>query len=355
MKRFNLMAMVSLLVMAFASTAMAALPQYAEVCTQPKVASFDFLFDYSGSMHMKHKQLDAYKFELGAKAVQRVIERTPELGFTASIHTLASVGQIVAQQTFNHDTFVAALERMSAPRRTYQVFNRLSPIGDGIAHWSGALYSSLPQPTAVILISDGESNRGIDPLAAAQAAINANPRLTFHVISVADTEEGFHVLKQIAELKNDGIIVEANALIGNDHEVAEFVADAFCAEGKLVLRSVQFALGSHAITSSSAAILDEVAAILLGADRNEDQVRSSLYHSRIQAVQIDGHTCSLGSESSNQALSERRAGAVKAYLVKKGVPATLITTRGFGEMAPKYDNSNEEGRRMNRRAEINFR
>ena len=355
MKRFNLMAMVALLVVAFASTAMAALPQYAEVCTQPKVASFDFLFDYSGSMHQKHKQLDAYKFDLGAKAVQRVVERMPELGYTGSIHTLATTGEVLKQQTFSHDPFVKALAKLGAPKGTYEVFGRLSPLGDGIAHWSGALYSSLPQPTAVILVSDGQNNRGIDLLSAAQAAINANPRLTFHVISVADTDAGFHALKSIAELKNDGIIVEANALIGNDHEVAEFVADAFCAEGKLVLRSVQFALGSHAITSSSAAILDEVAAILLGGDRNEDQVRSSLHHRRVQAVQIDGHTCSLGSEASNQALSERRANAVKAYLVKKGVPATLVTTRGFGELAPKYDNSNEEGRRMNRRAEINFR
>lgn len=351
MKRFNLVAMIAMLVAAFASTAVAA-PQYAEVCTQPKVASFDILLDYSGSMHQKHKQLDAYKFDLGRKALQRVIDQTPLLGFSGSIHTLAADAEILPQQTFDRQTFKDALNSLN---NTYEVFNRLSPLGDGIAHWSGALYSALPQPAAVILVSDGENNRGIDPLAAAQAATNANPRLTFHVISVADTEAGFETLKSIAELKNDGIIVEANVLIGSDHEVLDFVYDAFCADGKLVLRSVQFALGSANITSSSAAILDEVAAILTR-DSYEEQVRSSKHHTRNRwAIEIDGHTCTIGSEQSNQRLSERRSAAVKSYLVKKGVAGDMISTRGFGELRPKYDNSNEEGRRMNRRAEINFR
>lgn len=349
MKRFNLLVMVAALVVAFASTAFAA-PQFAEVCAQPKVASFDFLIDYSGSMHQKHKKLDAYKFELGRKALLRVIDRTPLLGFTGSIHTIGTAGEVVPQQTFDRAIFAAGVNSLND---TYEVFNRLSPLGDGIAHWSGALYSTLPQPTAVVLVSDGENNRGIDPLAAAQAAINANPRLTFHVISVADTEEGFQTLKSIADLKNDGIIVEANALIGNDHEVGEFVYDAFCSSGKLVLRSVQFALGSAVINQASASVLDEVANILTS-DTYEGIVRSSRFHNRPRHIVIEGHTCDIGSEASNQRLSERRAASVKSYLVKKGVAATLITTKGFGELRPKYDNSTNEGRSLNRRAEIDF-
>jgi|GEM_PF-1030454 len=353
MKRFNLIAMVGLLVAAFATTGMAA-PQYAEVCTQPRVASFDILMDTSGSMMQKHKKLDAYKFELGRKALERVIARTPLLGYTGSIHTLAGTREVVPQQTFSREVFAAGVAKILKMSGTYEVFNRLTPLGDGIAHWSGALYSALPQPTAVILVSDGENNRGIDPLAAAQAATNANPRLTFHVISVADTAAGFATLKSIADLKNDGIIVEANVLLGSDHEISDFVYDAFCAEGKLVLRSVQFALGSHAITSASAAVLDEVATILMQ-DPNQGHVRSSRHHNRFHMIAIEGHTCDIGSNASNMSLSVRRANAVKDYLVRKGVPGNLILTRGYGEEFPKYDNSTEEGRRLNRRAEIDFR
>jgi OOP family OmpA-OmpF porin len=72
-------------------------------------------------------------------------------------------------------------------------------------------------------------------------------------------------------------------------------------------------------------------------------------------IEVGGHTCSLGTDAYNMGLSERRAAAVKAYLVDKGIPASQITTKGYGESMPKFDNSTDEGRRLNRRAEIDFK
>ena len=74
-------------------------------------------------------------------------------------------------------------------------------------------------------------------------------------------------------------------------------------------------------------------------------------------MRIEGHTDSIGSDSYNQALSERRAQAVKAYLVSKGISATRLSTEGKGESEPIADNTkngrdNPEGRAMNRRAEL---
>ena len=74
-------------------------------------------------------------------------------------------------------------------------------------------------------------------------------------------------------------------------------------------------------------------------------------------VLIEGHTDSIGSDSYNQRLSERRAQAVKAYLVSRGVAASRLTTEGKGESEPIADNTkngrdNPEGRAMNRRAEL---
>lgn len=343
--------MAALLTVAFAATGFAR-PQYAQVGTQPKVASFDILVDYSGSMMMKHKKLDVNKFDLARQALLRVIEKTPLLGYTGSIHTFSTDKEVVAQQTFNPEVFAAGVNSLN---NTYEVFNRLTPMGDGIAHWSGALYSAMPTPAAVILVSDGENNRGIDALAAAQAAMNANPRLTFHVISVADTAAGAALLRNIAELKADGVIVDASVLNGSDHEVMDFVFDVFCAGNSLVLRSIQFALGSAAINSDSAAVLDEVAKNLTMNNGRGDAVRSSRFHNTYHPIEVSGHTCTIGSERSNQVLSERRAAAVKQYLVRKGVPSTMITTRGYGELQPKFDNSTDEGRRLNRRVEIDFR
>lgn len=69
-------------------------------------------------------------------------------------------------------------------------------------------------------------------------------------------------------------------------------------------------------------------------------------------IEVQGHTDSKGTESYNQALSERRAGAVSEYLVAHQIRGERITTKGFGESMPEYDNETDEGRAQNRRVEF---
>ena len=68
-----------------------------------------------------------------------------------------------------------------------------------------------------------------------------------------------------------------------------------------------------------------------------------------------GHTDSIGTDEYNQKLSERRAAAVKDYLVSKGMPAAKITTIGKGESQPVATNKTAEGRQKNRRVDIEFK
>lgn len=65
-----------------------------------------------------------------------------------------------------------------------------------------------------------------------------------------------------------------------------------------------------------------------------------------------GHTDSVGSDAYNQKLSVRRAEAVKAYLVSKGIEKNRVYTEGKGEKQPVADNKTAEGRAKNRRVEI---
>jgi len=67
---------------------------------------------------------------------------------------------------------------------------------------------------------------------------------------------------------------------------------------------------------------------------------------------VEGHTDSVGSHEYNQGLSEKRAQAVKDYLVSAGIALDLITTQGFGKARPIADNSTPDGRQKNRRVEI---
>lgn len=73
-----------------------------------------------------------------------------------------------------------------------------------------------------------------------------------------------------------------------------------------------------------------------------------------QAVVVTGHTDSIGSAAYNSKLSQRRAQAVKTYLVGKGLDGGMVNTAGKGLAEPVATNETAEGRSQNRRTEIEF-
>ncbi|MEZ5099209.1 MAG: fasciclin domain-containing protein [Thermoleophilia bacterium] len=105
----------------------------------------------------------------------------------------------------------------------------------------------------------------------------------------------------------------------------------------LGLQPVRFESGSAEIAPAGRRVLDKAARYL---ELNPLELR------------IEGHTDSDGDDASNLTLSQRRAEAVKAYLVSKGIPARLMTTRGFGEARPVATNDTAAGKARNRRIEF---
>jgi len=69
-------------------------------------------------------------------------------------------------------------------------------------------------------------------------------------------------------------------------------------------------------------------------------------------IEIQGHTDNKGPESYNQDLSEKRAASVAAYLKSHSVSSSRISTKGFGETAPKYSNDSDNGQSKNRRVDF---
>jgi OmpA-OmpF porin, OOP family len=86
-----------------------------------------------------------------------------------------------------------------------------------------------------------------------------------------------------------------------------------------------------------------------------DEALAKLAGVDVEMVIATGHTDNVGTDAYNQKLSERRAAAVKEYLVSKGIPASKITTLGKGESQPVATNKTKEGRQKNRRVDIEFK
>jgi OOP family OmpA-OmpF porin len=106
----------------------------------------------------------------------------------------------------------------------------------------------------------------------------------------------------------------------------------------IVFEDVHFDFDRYSLRPEAVRTLDEAVAVL---QRNPD-VR----------VEIEGHTCNIGTAEYNMALGERRANSVRDYLVSRGISASRFSTVSYGEERPKYDNAREETRRLNRRAAL---
>lgn len=106
----------------------------------------------------------------------------------------------------------------------------------------------------------------------------------------------------------------------------------------LNLSVVNFAKGSAEIPASDKPLLSQAAEMLKKAPADT-------------RVQINGHTDNDGDMAMNQKLSEQRAESVRNELARLGVPAAMLSTKGFGETQPKATNETPEGRFQNRRIE----
>ncbi len=134
---------------------------------------------------------------------------------------------------------------------------------------------------------------------------------------------------------------EAARILGNDVDISNQIrvsAAQMALDQLLAGKVIEFALDGTELTPRSQRLLDEVAqALRQYPDAN---------------VAIEGHTDSRGRDAYNLELSQRRANAVRAYLVQQGIANNRLTATGYGETRPIRSNNTEAGRQANRRVEF---
>ena len=329
----------------------------AETKLVPKVDNFILFADDSGSMSMVHAKAGEIKAVLQKNFLLKLNEKIPNLDYSAGVFTFAPFSKkFPASGVAKYDRD-AVKKALTGLKTDQDIFGRLTPMGDGLS----ALVPTVDQMAkrlAIIVLSDGESNLGMDPLAEAKAIYAKYPgNVCFHVVSFADSADGQKTMDELAKLSGCSVKADGPALLKDEAALDKFVRDVFFdvvevktekpaakqekVEEVITFRGITFDFDSAKIRKDMAPILDEAVKIIKA--------------KKGAKIVVEGHTCNIGTDAYNQKLSERRAKAVQGYFAANNIDADSIEVVGYGEARPKYDNKTDEGRKLNRRVEIRFK
>ena len=164
---------------------------------------------------------------------------------------------------------------------------------------------------------------------------------SFYIVLPLGKRYGYYVA-------SDDIYPTANSL-----DLRE-ISDAKRVEENITVTSIEDMLkGGKAVVLNNIGV-DCGKYDLLPESRPELERVAKIIMSNTEKVEISGHTDSIGSDKYNKNLSQKRADAVKEFLVKEGCPADRLVTHGYGSERPIESNSTDEGRAKNRRVEMKF-
>jgi len=172
-----------------------------------------------------------------------------------------------------------------------------------------------------------------------------------HYVKVYLNDRGAENFTRVANVPNAnlgrsnyilvGVRPSSTMLLGNITVAAggKKLYDALAEQGRVATHGILFDIGSDQLRPESTPTLKQIAHMLTE-------------HAELKLT-IEGHTDNAGGDAANQTLSEKRAAAVKQYLVSAySIDGVRLTTKGFGASKPASSNTTPEGRQNNRRVEL---
>ena len=346
---------------------------------EPKVNNFAVILDTSSSMADKYN--GQAKATVAKNFLTAMNQTLPELNYNGELRTFGHSTSLPDRSTlrvygvtpYSASGFGSAIDGVMGPGGTTSL-----PLAKAIAA-AGEDLKSVQGPIAVIIVSDG-LDMDQAPVKAAETLKNQfGDRVCIDTVQVGDDPAGKANLEQIAKIGGCGYATTADRL-STSSSMAGFVEGIFLAKaapkpipmaaakpmdsdkdgvpdnldkcpntplgfkvdskGCLASASsvVLFSFNSADIKSEAYPVLNETAMIM----KKNPELNG----------QIDGYADSTGNEAYNIDLSERRAKAVRDYLVSKGIDPERLNTNGFGNADPVASNDTKEGRAQNRRVEV---
>ena len=361
--KVNKLVMLSLLLVLFSASVVVAADNYVR-----KVDNFFILVDRSGSMDENYVGTADKKIVLAKALLERMNGMIPELGYQGGLNTAAPAGELQALEAYTNAGYGASLAKVPT-----LIGSNPTPLGEGLAALEPALQSAVGR-NAVIIVSDGQENMGEGSVKVA-AALAEKYGVCFHTISYADTVNGNQaLLDAITALKPCGVSASA-AQLADDAALQKFVKDVFYDDAAVdpcsldddgdgvnnCIDKCPDTIKGLSVDADGCPIAD-IVTLKINFDFDKSDIKPQ-YHQELAdfasymrqqqsftVVEIAGHTDSVGTDAYNQKLSERRAKAVRDYLVKElGMDDKLFSAVGYGESKPIATNDTDAGRAENRR------
>jgi OOP family OmpA-OmpF porin len=342
----------------------------ATVCMNTNPTSLEHIFivgDASSSMQLETKIDKEVIF------LEHFIDGMPDGNYLASILSFNSTSTVLRElRTLNRGMAKRSANKLSHMAGETKLETALRHIQSELIGRSGK--------TAIVVLSDGLQFDTSTVYFAAKELIESYPgQICIHTVLFGNESNGYANLNKLSQMTDCGSHRSASLI--NDLELmGDFVDEVFygippvddtsdddgkpemkdsdgdgvpdakdeCANtpagakvderGCWVIQNIIFELNKSDILPEFHSTLDEVVTVL----KNNSTIK----------IRIDGHTCSRGTEAYNQALSLRRANAVRSYLTDHGIDAARLTSKGFGESKPILPNDSEANRSKNRRVEL---
>lgn len=336
------------------------------------VSSIDnFLIVFDASSSMGDEYAGNKKFDIATKIVTRLNQTLPELGQNGALRSFGH-SQVVSNkltvlfygmEKYSKNALGEKFKKISEPGGTSPMYAALNASGQ-------EELKGISGKTAVLIITDGQAELDLESpitLKAAQALKDqVGSGLCYYPIFIGDNAKGLVTMEDIVKISKCGFVSNADNLL-TDAGMSQFIKDVFLTKKPAPQAAVTPApVDSSKTTATVLKGTNEKGVWVVGEaffDFDKSVVKPAAFdylnlvveelktYPQIK-VRIQGHTDIIGTKAYNDALSIRRAQAVKTYLTSRGISGDRMALEGFGFSKPEATNKTAEGRALNRRVEI---